>query len=133
LTKIISDTSVLAARRSAPEQARLVTRDGIPVPSQAPVRPPEAPISEFERQYYTFFCVPPHRLCKYLNERVGEEADKIMQRDPRFIVQKYYNIYDPTYAETWSDLPDSEDDSDFSLYSDDSDGTLEYDRTFIIK
>ena len=109
-----------------------MTRDGTSVPSQTPVRSPEAPISEFECQYYTFFCIPPNRLCKYLNTQIGEPdaVDKIMQRDPRFIVQKYYDNCDVHAPDNWSDLPNSSDDSDFSLYSDDSDGTLEYDPDF---
>jgi len=53
-----------------------------------------------------------------------------MQRDPRFIVQKYYDNCDINVPDNWSDLPASSDDSDFSLSCEDSDSTFDYDPAF---
>ena len=67
--------------------------------------------SDFEREYYSLFCLPPARLFKFILTQFGEPevANMIVQRDPTLIFDIFISnlgIYD---RDTWSDLYYSED------------------------
>ena len=72
--------------------------------------------SDFEREYYSLFCLPPARLFKFVLTQFGEPAvaNMIVQRDPTLIFDEFISnlrIYD---RDTWSDLYYSEDE-DFDI------------------
>jgi len=72
--------------------------------------------SDFEREYYSYFCLPPARLFKFVQTQFDEPdvADMIVQRNPKLIFDEFrkdLRVYD---SDNWSDLYDSEDE-DFDL------------------
>ena len=67
--------------------------------------------SDFEREYYSLFCLPPARLFKFIQTQFDEPdvAEMIIQRDPTLIFDEFISnlrIYD---HDPWFDLYYSED------------------------
>ena len=67
--------------------------------------------SDFEREYYSLFCLPPARLFKFILTQFGdsEVANMIVQRDPTLLFDIFISNLGQYTRDTWSDLFNSAD------------------------
>jgi len=81
-----------------------------PISPTAPVRPPGAGTSDFEREYYSFFDVRPSRLFKFLLRELNapDIINLVVQHDHYKIFPEFRQDLGVHDTETWSDSSDSD-------------------------
>jgi len=73
---------------------------------------PSIAASEFEREYFSFFCIPPARLCKFIWTQFDdpETADFVMQHNPNFVCERFMDKLDFGDPYYFPDVNSSDDD-----------------------